>query len=188
MVTTGYERIWVRGLTPLMRQQLIQVAEHEGEQITPVHGGSAKALRNRGYITEYPYRLTDKGRALIAANAGRALVESQNAAQSETAGRAETPDPYDYSALNANELLDIVRKAWQEYDLKEMTDEYCDVGTAVMVELALTAKPADETAALRARVQALEAANADMKRTLTEAGIYIDKLFKLYMQALDPHE
>jgi hypothetical protein len=76
-------------------------------------------------------------------NCGRALRKED---MRDEKPERETPDPYDYSVLTATERLDIVRKAWQEYDLKEMANEYCDAGTAIMLDLAITAKPAPPVA------------------------------------------
>lgn len=98
-----YERIWTRGLTTSMRLQLIHVAQHEGEQIAPVHGSSAKALRYRGYITEYPYRLTEEGRNLLNAN---------TAVMVETTPDALTDAQAQIAALTAER--DAARAALQE--------------------------------------------------------------------------
>lgn len=111
MTIMGYERIWVRGLTPLMRQQLIQVALNEGQQMKPVHGNSAKALRNRGYITEYPYRLTDEGRALVSVNAGYALMEAGQAGQSDADIRARLAASAARAATLESALQEIAKRA-----------------------------------------------------------------------------
>ena len=72
----AYERVWVRGLTPRMRKLLIWVAQHEHHEPLPqwANGNTAKALRLRGYITTYPYRLTNEGIALIQVNAAHVVM------------------------------------------------------------------------------------------------------------------
>lgn len=82
----AYERIWVRGLTPRMRNLLIWVAQHKHHEPWPpwANGNTAKALRHRGYITTYPYQLTDEGRALIEVNAGHALMVDTTPAADDT--------------------------------------------------------------------------------------------------------
>lgn len=85
-----YERIWVRGLTPRMRNLLIWVAQHEDHEPWPqwANGNTAKALRQRGYITTYPYRLTDEGVALLSVNAGHTLMDTTPAPDALTAANA----------------------------------------------------------------------------------------------------
>lgn len=85
---------------------------------------------------------------------GRAVFEAGN--PQADAGAAF--DPYDYSVMTAAELLDVAREAWQKYDLKEVVDEYADMGASVMMDLAMNATPAtDELATLRAQLAEAQA-------------------------------
>lgn len=78
-------------------------------------------------------------------------------------------DPYDYSVMTAAELLDVAREAWQKYDLKEVVDEYADMGASVMMDLAMNATPAtDELATLRAQLAEAQAERDAAREALRE--------------------